>query len=152
MLGHDNGIESVLSIAKDIQAQRAKLCLQSLLAEAVTLVGGGYRGDWILLVRRRFSGLGAAQVGIHLPLKHCLNKALREGLNSSGKGFRPQRLSGFAKLLNVLLDMKVQRVGRFPTIGSFLGSRVHGVYPYSGLRLSHGHKIHDSLSSPCPPD
>ena len=147
VLGHDNGIESVLSIARDIQAQRAKLCLQSLLTEAVTLVGGGCRGDCILLVRRRFSGFGAAQVGIHLPLKHCLNKALGEGLNSSGKGFRPQGLPGFAKLLNVLLDMKVQRVGRFPTIGSFLGSRVHGGYPYSGLRLSHGHKIHDSLQS-----
>ena len=145
MLGNDNRIESVLSIARDIQAQRAKLCLQSLLAEAVTLVWGGYRGDWILLVRRRFSGLGAAQVDIHLPLKHCLNKALREGLTSSRKGFRPQRLSGFAKLLNVLLDMKVKRVGRFPTIGSFLGSRVNGVYPYGGLRLSHGHKIHDNL-------
>ena len=84
-------------------------------------------------------------MGIHLPLKHCLNKALGEGLNSSGKGFRPQGLPGFTKLLNVLLDMKVKRVGRFPTIGSFLGSRVNGVYPYGGLRLSHGHKIHDSL-------
>ena len=60
-------------------------------------------------------------------------------------GVKPQGLPGFAKLLNVQLDMKVKRVGRFPTIGSFLGSRVHGVYPYGGLRLSHGHKIHDSL-------
>ena len=79
-----------------------------------------------------------------LEMKHGLNKVLGEGLNSSRKGFRPQRLSGFSKLLNVLLDMKVKRVGRFPTIGSFLDSRVHGVYPYGGLRLSYGRKIYDS--------
>ena len=40
VFGHDNGIESVLSIARDIQAQRAKLCLQSLLTEAVWMPRG----------------------------------------------------------------------------------------------------------------
>ena len=40
VFGHDNGIESVLSIARDIQAQRVKLCLQPL-----RLLGVGAEGS-----------------------------------------------------------------------------------------------------------
>jgi len=144
VLGHDDRVESVLTVARNAQRQRTKLGLQGLVAKAVALVGNLGKlvsGD---LFRRRFSGLTACEMGIHFSLQHGFNEALGEGTDGLGEGFGAQRAARCSKLGNVLADMVIEGVGGLLTRIAF-GIRVHWMHPIGGLRLSHGHKISDAL-------